>query len=161
MLIWTPKDLLWLRFTLFLELFLQLFLLCQSFSHVIRTMPRRLPTKSHSWFFPLKPIGSSSMVRRQLFHLVFIFILTWIRGIEILVFPTLLESARGQRECLITYLIVHHCLARWSVYNRYQQVWDSIKDTHTSLATCSVLFIFSCPSQVVPDWLGFGTLEPM
>lgn len=55
------------------------------------------------------------MVKRQLVHLVFIFILTWIRVIDILVSPTLLESAREQTERLITYLIVHHCLARWSV----------------------------------------------
>lgn len=115
------------------EPLLQLFFPHQSFSHVIRTTPRSFPAKSLSWFFQLKPIGPSSMVRRQLFHLVFIFILTWIRVIDILAFPTLLESARGHRECLITYLTVHHCLAWWSVYNRYQQVWNGIKETPTLL----------------------------
>lgn len=57
----------------------------------------------------------SSVVRIQLFYLVFIFVLfSWITVIDILVSPILLESARGQRACLITYLIVHLCLAWWS-----------------------------------------------
>lgn len=43
------------------------------------------------------------------FHIYFV--LTVIAVISILFSPTLLESARGQRQCLI----VHHCLAWWSV----------------------------------------------
>lgn len=78
--------------------------------------------------------GESTMIS-PCFHMYFV--LPWITVICILVSPTLLDSASGQRQCLM----VHHCLAWWSVEQTPTHVgWLVCPSSHFLCHSHSLLF---------------------
>lgn len=85
------------------------------------------------------------------FHIYFVLI--WIRVTDTAVCPTLLGSARGQRES--------DYLPRCPSLSSNGDLCKTDVGWNTSLTTFPVISIFSCSSHVVPDWLEFGTFQPI